>query len=59
MAGIAIKRNQTNNAMVFYNHTMKQYYTPAEYMMGPSRLLHSIFPDVVYGGGYFLSFCEI
>ena len=58
MAGIAIRRDRTKNAMIFYNPTTKQHYTPADYMLDPSRLPHSVFPEIVYDGGLFCALLQ-
>ena len=53
MAGIAIGRDKDSNAMLFYNPSTKQYYSPGDYQLDPARLPHSVFPEIEYDGGLF------
>jgi hypothetical protein len=55
MDGIVVGRSSTSNAILVYNPCNQNYYELDSYRFDPYHLPSSVYPNIVYNGGLFVS----
>jgi hypothetical protein len=55
MDGIVVGRSSTSNAILVYNPRNQHYYEPDSYRFNPYHLPSSVYPNIIYDGGLFVS----
>jgi hypothetical protein len=55
MDGIVVGHSSTSNAILVYNPQNQRYYEPDSYRFDPYCLPSSVYPNIIYDGGLFVS----